>query len=649
MKLVDAIIETDKLRNMQYPSGKVLKYAMRYVRQNKQLFMQAVVASGSQKGVTYQVRLVFNGILSSDKRTRQCTMKYKDLDGSIYFIQKPTSEHHILTRCSCFTGDTLIPLADGYSVPIKDLVGRKEFYVYSFDLEKNKPVIGKGHSAKSYGKDKIIKLTLDNGEVIKCTEDHLFLLRDGTYKMACELTTEDSLMALYRDIEKAEYMGGYEVVYNPLNGDKEFTHWLSADFNDKYRQSESWMRYDKDSNKTTFKVPDSLDNHKPVRHHKDYNKLNNSPLNIAYMFYKEHWDYHSMHQSPSQIEAWNNYIHSEENMYRMKYNNPMQNPEVQKRVVNTSRSRGHYDTCYKHFYNDEGKHIATELVEQGKHHFQTEEHKERARQKNLNLSSKGIHPFQIAAKEGRLWTQKPENKDKVSRLNSRTMKNTMKTMNPETKYRRNAGRGGRLDKTLDWFNALPLGKHIFKPKDVIYGEQYENGCNVDVFSVSKTVNELTNKSNEFIETGKKSSKLYTIIKRENLACNHKVVSIEDCGYEEVYCLTVDDYHNFAIDVDKGKLQSSGVFVHNCPDFRFMWHWWLGDKKALLGPRIPYQRKTTHYPEKNPDHIPGIDKHILTFIKKLISIRMLKADQKVKTYLARPKKSIDRFAKMTRRK
>lgn len=101
MKLVDAIIETDKLRNMQYPSGKVLKYAMRYVRQNKQLFMQAVVASGSQKGVTYQVRLVFNGILSSDKRTRLCTMKYKDLDGSIYFIQKPTSEHHILTRCGC--------------------------------------------------------------------------------------------------------------------------------------------------------------------------------------------------------------------------------------------------------------------------------------------------------------------------------------------------------------------------------------------------------------------------------------------------------------------------------------------------------------------------------------------------------------------
>jgi C1A family cysteine protease len=37
--------------------------------------------------------------------------------------------------------------------------------------------------------------------------------------------------------------------------------------------------------------------------------------------------------------------------------------------------------------------------------------------------------------------------------------------------------------------------------------------------------------------------------------NHKVISIEECGYEDVYDLTVEKYHNFAID--------SGVFVHNC--------------------------------------------------------------------------------------
>ena len=40
--------------------------------------------------------------------------------------------------------------------------------------------------------------------------------------------------------------------------------------------------------------------------------------------------------------------------------------------------------------------------------------------------------------------------------------------------------------------------------------------------------------------------------------NHKVVSIEFAGYEDVYDLTVDDYHNFAL--------SAGVFAHNCPAY-----------------------------------------------------------------------------------
>jgi len=41
-------------------------------------------------------------------------------------------------------------------------------------------------------------------------------------------------------------------------------------------------------------------------------------------------------------------------------------------------------------------------------------------------------------------------------------------------------------------------------------------------------------------------------------CNHKIVSIEKCGREDVYDITVDKYHNFALD--------SGVFVHNCGYF-----------------------------------------------------------------------------------
>jgi hypothetical protein len=42
---------------------------------------------------------------------------------------------------------------------------------------------------------------------------------------------------------------------------------------------------------------------------------------------------------------------------------------------------------------------------------------------------------------------------------------------------------------------------------------------------------------------------------ERQANNHKVASVEPCGIEDVYDLTVDEHHNFAL--------SAGVFVHNC--------------------------------------------------------------------------------------
>ena len=48
--------------------------------------------------------------------------------------------------------------------------------------------------------------------------------------------------------------------------------------------------------------------------------------------------------------------------------------------------------------------------------------------------------------------------------------------------------------------------------------------------------------------------------------NHKVVSVEFYGYEDVYDMTVEDTHNFGVitSTKDGKyLDSSGLFVHNC--------------------------------------------------------------------------------------
>lgn len=97
----------------------------------------------------------------------------------------------------CLTGDTLIQLADGESVQIKELVGKSHFYVYSYDLDNNKIVIAKGHSARITGrKESLIKITLDNGKIIKCTQDHPFLTREGKYINAVNLKDGDSLMPI---------------------------------------------------------------------------------------------------------------------------------------------------------------------------------------------------------------------------------------------------------------------------------------------------------------------------------------------------------------------------------------------------------------------------------------------------------------------
>ena len=46
----------------------------------------------------------------------------------------------------------------------------------------------------------VIKIILDNNEEIVCTPNHKFMLREGTYKQAQNLTKQDSLMPLNKKL-----------------------------------------------------------------------------------------------------------------------------------------------------------------------------------------------------------------------------------------------------------------------------------------------------------------------------------------------------------------------------------------------------------------------------------------------------------------
>lgn len=101
MTLFQLVKSTETFRARQYKSGKVLNVKVKYVHWNKQLYIQGEVKSGTERNKTYKVQIVFNGIQSSPKRTRQHTLKYIDIEGSTIWIERADpKKHNVLTRCS---------------------------------------------------------------------------------------------------------------------------------------------------------------------------------------------------------------------------------------------------------------------------------------------------------------------------------------------------------------------------------------------------------------------------------------------------------------------------------------------------------------------------------------------------------------------
>ena len=175
------------------------------------------------------------------------------------------------TYARCFRGDTRVALADGTAPTLEEMAERAEqgelFWGYSIG-EYGRIIVTLLEAPRFIGRDALMAITLDNGEVIHCTPDHEFLRRDGRRAQAHELRDGDSLMPLYRQLAR-----GYEVVYQPLNGHLNPTH----------RLADEW-------NVRNGIYADEPGTH---RHHKDMDRRNNMPWNIERMEASEHIRLHN--------------------------------------------------------------------------------------------------------------------------------------------------------------------------------------------------------------------------------------------------------------------------------------------------------------------------------------------------------------------
>jgi tRNA-splicing ligase RtcB len=169
----------------------------------------------------------------------------------------------------CFTGDTLVPLLDGKSYTLRELSERDEEIAIYACTKSGKVVAAKATAKKTGSNAELVRVVLDNGETIRCTPDHKFMLRDGSFAEAKDLKTGASLMPLYRATDK----DGYVLVQQNYSGRMQKAHWIVA---------RSGLLGD---------VP-RFAGERTVIHHKNFDESDNRPENLEFMSAAEHSRYH---------------------------------------------------------------------------------------------------------------------------------------------------------------------------------------------------------------------------------------------------------------------------------------------------------------------------------------------------------------------
>jgi DNA gyrase subunit B len=139
----------------------------------------------------------------------------------------------------CFSGDTLVAMADSLALSFKEIIAEqelgKEHFCYTI---RNDGTIGIEriiNPRMTKVKAEVVKVTLDRGESFICTPDHPFMMRDGSFKSAVSISPDESLMPLYRKFSDINESGitidDYEMVWDPRSDSWIFTHLIANWYN----------------------------------------------------------------------------------------------------------------------------------------------------------------------------------------------------------------------------------------------------------------------------------------------------------------------------------------------------------------------------------------------------------------------------------
>ena len=427
--------------------------------------------------------------------------------------------------------DSIIPLLSGEEITIKELSERlkknpkDEIWTYSIQDKTNKIVAGKIVWCDLTRKDSdILKITFDDGTYVETTPDHEYMLRNGSYLRADKLNAGSSLMPFYTlTSNEANYISGYEKVYNPASNHHVFTHRIVA--------QECVINLDEEN-----RIKEDF-----VTHHVDFNKKNNSPSNLLRMTNAEHGNYHAKLGNVGKIILQREDVRKNRMLGIDKY---LRSEKRKKRL--SKEMLGIYPTYFDK-YNNSPLHDEHNIIRKNKmtELWLDENYQNKVKDKmQLKLNDNCLkHIVNIL---GRSKTYIG-----CANLGKELMKDAQfmllfKSSNPN--IRKN------LNKSL---SSTTLYKLIFRKTQMKYCD-FVSSINPKIINETnfKRANAISNKSN---------------IKASSIL-NHKVLSIEKIDEKcDVYCMEVvgknneQDRHNFPVcsKNENGEYTRNGVFLSNC--------------------------------------------------------------------------------------
>ena len=187
----------------------------------------------------------------------------------------------------CLSGDTIIYTLDGKSHTIQEMYETQQsttYYVLSHTGESICP--NQVQSIVYNGiHENIVKLTLDTGEELIVTCDHLIMCRDGSYVKA-EDSVGRSLMPFIHEQRSMWKDRQYEWIEVPLSNNSFKGEWLHKIVANHYKQNEIDQLEITKSDKEFI-----------VIHHDDEDRMNNNPENLIVCTNVEHCKIHASRNS----------------------------------------------------------------------------------------------------------------------------------------------------------------------------------------------------------------------------------------------------------------------------------------------------------------------------------------------------------------